>query len=102
MSAHRMLIGGMTAAVLAFSAGPALALAWDWPYPWADPKEAAPDRSALRGESHAPESDGHRLEFAASRGELEKDRSHPAGDKNALRGERNDRANDRSELNRRD
>jgi hypothetical protein len=100
MHAHKMIIGGMTAAVLAFSAGPVFALAWDWPYPWADPKEAAQDRSAVRGESDATASDRRQPEFVASRGEPEKDRSHPAGDKNALRGDRNDRANDRSELNR--
>src|ERR1044071_8813097 len=100
MPAHKMIvIGGMTAAVLAFSAGPVFALAWDWPYPWADPKEAAKEAAqdrAVRGESDATASDRRQPEFVASRGEPEKDRSHTASDKNALRGDRNDLANDRS------
>ncbi len=90
MTVHKMLVGGIIAGSLAFSAGRALALAWDWPYPWADPKEAAQDRGAVRGESHATGSDRRRPEFVAGRGELKKDRSHTSGDKSAPRSDRND------------
>jgi hypothetical protein len=100
MTVQKMLIGGIIAGSLVFSAGPVLALAWDWPYPWADPKEAAQDRSAVRGQSDATASDRRQPEFVASREEVEKDRRHTAGDKNALRDDRNDLSNDRSELNR--
>jgi hypothetical protein len=100
MTVQKMLIGGIIAGSLALSAGPVFALAWDWPYPWADPKEVAQDRSAVRGESDATASDRRQPEFVASREKLGKDRRHTAGDKNALRSDRNDLSNDRSELNR--
>jgi hypothetical protein len=100
MSAHKMIVGGLTVAALAFSAGPALALAWDWPYPWADPKEAAQDRGAGHGENYATEGGSYGLKSTATREELEENRSHTAADKHALKGDRNDLANNRSELNR--
>jgi hypothetical protein len=100
MTVQKMLIGGIIAGSLTLSAGPVFALAWDWPYPWADPKEVALDRSAVRGQSHATESDRHQAEFVATREELEKDRSHTAGNKNALRGDRNNISNDRRDLHR--
>lgn len=99
MTVQKILIGGIIVGALAFSARPALALAWDWPYPWADPKAAHQDQSA---ESHATESALRQPEFVASRGvgALEKDRSHTDRDKSTLRSDRNDPANDRSEFNR--
>ena len=96
MTVQKMLMGGIIAGSLALSAGPVFALAWDWPYPWADPKEAAQDR----GQGHAAESDRRQPESVASREELEKDRRHTAGNKSALRDDRNNLSNDRSELNR--
>ncbi|HZR95436.1 MAG TPA: hypothetical protein VFA56_07055 [Gaiellaceae bacterium] len=100
MRVQKTFIAGMLGAMVAFSAGPAFALAWDWPYPWADPRTAAEDSSAVPGESRATESDAHQLEFASSRGRMEKKRSHTVGDKNALRDDRGDLAGDRSALNR--
>ena len=64
MRVQKSLIAGMLAGPLAFSAAAAFALAWDWPYPWADPKPAIQDGSAVRGESDATESDRRQFEFA--------------------------------------
>ena len=85
MRVQKSLVAGMIAGSLAFSAGPVFALAWDWPYPSADPKAAAQDDRAVRGETHASESGRAQIEFASGRGVIEKSSSLNTADKNALK-----------------